>query len=85
MEPATRLALSFWPALNLPTANVPSRRCFERSQRQSSREKRLRTPTSSRYADEASPSSRGTGSANPAQTWTSSTACRWPMASETGP
>jgi hypothetical protein len=48
IEPAVRAALTFWPALNLPTSNEPSRRFRDRSQRRSSRENRLSTPRSAR-------------------------------------
>jgi hypothetical protein len=48
VEPATSQALTFWPALNLPTRMVPSRRVLLRSHRQSAGVNRLSRRTSSR-------------------------------------
>ena len=48
MEPADSEALSFWPALNLPTSIVPSRRVRDRSQAQSREVKRFNRRVSSR-------------------------------------
>ena len=66
MEPAESEALSFWPALNLPTSIVPSRRVRERSQAQSRGVKRFKPAgvVAVGPADER-PTTSGTGSAKP--------------------
>ena len=48
IEPADSEAFSFWPALNLPTSMVPSRRVRDRSQAQSREVKRFSRRASSR-------------------------------------
>src|SRR6266511_1582528 len=86
---AKNVALSFWPALNLPTSTRPGRtRLRRRNQRASSRVQPLMRPTSRRsWAPQrpATPSRAGTGSRIPAYTWTCRKSSRRPNIAETGP
>src|SRR5512132_1755651 len=87
--PAKNVALTFWPALNLPTSTRPGRTRFRRrNHRASSRVQRLMRPTSRRSWPPhrpATPSRTGTGSRIPAYTWTCRNSSRRPNIAENGP
>src|SRR5947207_5027730 len=87
--PAKNDALSFCPALNLPTSTRPGRtRLRRRNQRASSRVQRLIRPASRRSCPPhrpAAPSRIGTGSRIPAYTWTCRNSSRRPNIAENGP
>src|SRR5690242_19604150 len=89
MAPAKNDALSFCPALNLPTSTRPGRTRFRRrNQRASSRVHRLMRPTSRRSCAPHCPAAAsriGIGSRIPAYTWTCRNISRRPNIAENGP